>query len=534
MLANPPAGDWLHWRRTYDGQGFSPLDQINQSNAAKLTVAWAKALPAGSNGITPLVHDGVMFINSAGMVLALDVKSGDTLWRYSYDATVTQAGPPVTQPRSMAAFENLLYVPTLDNHVIALDMKTGKPVWDHLIEKTNGLLRTSTGPIIAKGKLIQGTTGCFDNVPAKRGCFIVGLDARTGTELWRFHTIPYGDEPGANSWNGAPLEERIGGGIWGTGTYDPVNNLVYFGVGQSYHIAPLLGGNIADVKRPALFTDSTLALNPDTGKLVWYYQHMARDVWDLDWSFERTIMDLDWKGSRHHVVATMGKLGILDVLDAKTGKYLFSYDLGMQNLVTSIDPKTGHKTTDPKMEPKAGERVDICPFAIGVRNWPALSYDTARGRLYVPAAYSCMAFEWNKGNKGLDILYSPRPRTDADGNNGRFVAIDVAGQKTSWESSFRAPPVSAVLATAGGVVFNGARDREFRAFDSDTGNILWKMKLDNIPAGSPIAFADGGHEYVAITTGGGHANDVTRSSQTPEVESAAKGTTLWVFELSSR
>jgi len=532
MLRNPQPEDWLQWRRTDDGNGFSPLGQITRSNVDRMSVAWAKALPAGTNAITPLVHDGVMFINSAGTVMALDVSNGDVLWRYTRAAEVTPIGPPVSQSKAMAIFEDLLFIPYLDNHIVALNIRTGAVAWERLVEKTKGDLRMTSAPIVVRGKLIIGTAGCIRAI-SPRGCFIVGLNARTGAELWRFHTVPLNKEPGADTWNGVAADKRIGGGVWTAGTYDPATRLVFFGTGQTYHIESLMlpNGKVSRANS-GLYTDTTLALDPDTGKLVWHYQHMARDVWDLDWSFERMLFDISYNGSKLRVVATMGKLGILDVLDARTGKYLFSYDVGMQNLVTGIDPHTGRKITDPEKDPRPNRPVDICPFSIGVRNWPATSYDPTRGLLYVPLGDSCMELTWNKG-PDLDIAYSPRPHADADGNNGRVTAIDIAGKRERWTTRYRAPVISAVLATAGGIVFEGGRDREFRALDSETGKIMWKMRLDNIPAGSPISFADEGVQYVAITTGGGHPNDITRASQTPEIEQAAKGTTLWVFKLPS-
>lgn len=529
-LRNPPPGDWLQWRRTDDGNGFSPLCQIDKANVGRLSLAWAKALPPGTNEITPLVHNGVMFIDSSNTIFALDIKTGETLWRYFHPEEITMFGPPVSQPRSLAIFEDRLYVPTLDNHIIALNIHSGAVLWDRLVQKTDGSLRMSAGPIVVHGKVIQGTAGCFI-VTSSRGCFIVALDARTGSELWRFYTIPLNREPGADTWNGAPVDERSGAGVWTAGTYDPSTNLVYFGTGQTYHIGSLMlpDGKVTRANS-GLYTDTTLALNPDTGKLVWYYQHMARDVWDLDWSFERLLFDIQYKGTRRRVVATMGKLGILDVLDARSGKYLFSYDVGMQNLVKRIDPRTGRKVTDLEMEPRPDRAVHLCPFAIGVRNWPATSYDPTRGLLYVPLGDSCMELAWNKGAK-LDITYGPRPHTDARGNNGRFTAIAVAGRREQWTTRYRSTVISAALATAGGIVFEGGRDRQFQALDSDTGKLLWRMHLDNIPSGSAISFSDDGTQYVSITTGGGNPDDATRASETPEVEPAAEGTTLWVFKL---
>jgi alcohol dehydrogenase (cytochrome c) len=530
MLRQPPAEDWLSWRRTDDGLGFSPLSQINRQNVSGLTVGWSLALPSGTNEISPLVHDGVLFVNSNGTVLALEAATGDTLWAFSRQATVLQMGPPVTQPRYMAIFEDRLYVPTSDNHLIALDIHTGKVVWDHMITGFQRTLRITGGPIVVHGKVIQGMAGC-GGIGEPGGCFIVALDAKTGAELWRFRTIPRPGEPDGDTWNGAPLNLRFGASIWTAGTYDPENNLVYFGTGQTYHIAALM---LPDpTRRPAnsgLYTDTTLALNPDTGKLVWHFQHMARDVWDYDWAFERMITTLPIDGHPRKVVMTMGKLGILDVLDAKTGKYIFSHDLGIQTLVTAIDPVTGWKTTDPALEPDSKQPKLICPHSIGVRNWNSTSYDPATQLLYVAASLGCMDLTWLRGEL-FDITYGLKPNSNGEANYGGVVAINLANRKIEWWRKQRATEASSALGMAGGLVFEGGHDRYFRASDSATGKVLWQVRLDSAPSATPISFAANGVQYVAITSGGGNPMEVTRQPLTPEIGPTKQATTLWVFKL---
>ncbi len=363
MLRQPPAADWLNWRRSDDGFGYSPLTQINGTNAERLQLAWSLSLPAGTNQITPLVHDGVMFVNSFGTVQAIDASTGDVLWKFvRVAAAVTPAGPPTTQPRSLAIYGTTLFVPTLDNHLLALDARTGELRWDHLIEESGGVLRLTGGPMVVHGKVIQGVSGC-SGAGYAGGCFILALDAETGKELWRFNTIARPGLAGGDTWNDAPMAQRFGGSVWLAGTYDAALNLVYFGTGQTYHIAPLMKANAnREASSDALYTDTTLALNPDSGELVWHYQHHGREVWDLDWAFERTIVTLPTAQGPTKAVVTFGKLGILDALDARTGRYLFSHDMGLQNLVTAIDARTGHKTTDPKLEPEVGKAKNGVPF----------------------------------------------------------------------------------------------------------------------------------------------------------------------------
>jgi alcohol dehydrogenase (cytochrome c) len=363
MLTKPPDGEWLSWRRTYDAFGFSPLEMINRSNVSELRVAWSWSLPNGPNEATPLVHDGVMFVHSYGdKVQALDAATGDLLWQYSRRLP---KGVAPSVKRSISLFGTRLYVPTSDVHVVALDMKTGGVIWDQAVADPKAGYRMTGGPLVARGKVMVGTTG-----RAEGGNIVVALDAETGKEAWRFYTIARPDEHGGNSWNGLPLEKRNGGSVWIPGSYDPVQNLAFFAAGNTYDTGPLRTPvNQAGVTNDALYLDSTLAFNPDTGRLAWYFQHQANGQWDLDWAFERMVVQLPVNGDTRSVVVTAGKQMIFDIVETETGKYLSSIDLGLQNLVTSIDPKTGAKTNDPSLLPGDGKTKMVCPHVSGGRGW---------------------------------------------------------------------------------------------------------------------------------------------------------------------
>jgi alcohol dehydrogenase (cytochrome c) len=525
MLKDPPPGSWLAFRGAFDAHGFSPLSQIKRDNVAKLQVAWSWALAAGHNQIEPLVHEGIMFVASNGTVQALDAATGDLMWQYSGQ------GSSGDVRRNIAISGDRIFLPD-GGRIIALDMHTGTLVWEHNVIAPEDQVRFGAGPLAAKGKIIVPVTGC--SAPYPGGCYVVAFDAGTGEEAWRFNVIARPGQPGGNSWNGLPVDHRFGGSVWVTPTYDPDLDLIYFGTAQTYAVGGLLtGASGKPGASDALYTDSTIALRPETGQLAWYYQHLKRDVWDLDWVFERILATLKIDGKPRRVVIGSGKLGIFDVLDATSGAYLLSYDVGMQNLVSAIDPKSGDKTIAPGFEPKPNVKQYLCPSSMGFRNWLSGAFDAGAGVVYIPLADSCMQYEWTPNEEvgARDIQISPSIRQDSDGNFGRVQAFNLLQKKRLWEVRRRPFPSSAILATAGGLLFEGSRDRFFRASDNRTGEVLWKMRLDGAPSAFPITYSVNGIQYVAVTTGGGNPFDAVLGSMTPEIATGKGGTTLWVFRL---
>jgi alcohol dehydrogenase (cytochrome c) len=530
MLRNPAVGDWLTWRRTPEDGGFSPLTRINRNNVDRLSLVWSWALPNGPNEGTPIVHDGVMFIYGYGdVVQALNAVTGDLLWQY------TRRLPKSVQPsfkKSIAILGRHVFMATSDIHIVALDVRTGDVTWDTpLIPADQPGYWIDGGPLVAKGKVIVGTTGL-----APGGNYIVALDAETGKEAWRFGTVPKPGEPGGNSWNGEPWEKRTGGAVWNPGSYDPETNLVFFGPSATYDTAPLRD-RIKDPKvtNDALFTNATLAINPDTGKLAWYYEHFPNDQWDLDWAFERQIFDMVVNGSVKRVVVTAGKIGIFDILEAKTGKYLFSMDLGYQTLVKSIDPKTGFKLIDrARMTPGDGTSKYLCPHSEGGKNWVPDAYNPDTKLIFVPLVESCMDLApVAPGENGLmttGVRLSLRPPPNSDGNYGRLEAINLETRKSVWVHRQRANSTTGVLDTAGGIVFAGYADRGFSAFDDMTGKELWHTRLTDVPNSNSITYAVDGKQYVAVVAanGGNHARLFMRI--TPEIKNPAnRSGSVFVF-----
>lgn len=536
-LRHPQDGDWLTWRRTYASLGFSPLRQINRGNVNALREAWAWVLPASPDEITPLVHDGILFIKSANTVQALDGRTGDLLWQYVRPLPAVLHNGSANIVKNLAIYQDLLFAPTADGHIVALNVKTGSVVWDQDVLGPEGRahhLRLDGGPIVAKGKVMMGASGCND-YPG--GCFIVGLDANNGTEAWRFNTIARPGQPGGDSWNGAPVNQRFGGSVWTSGSFDPDLGLVYFGIGQTYDTATLLEphAQAAGDSNDGLYTDSTVALDPDSGKLVWYYQHMNRDVWDLDWAFDQVLVTLPVDGKPTKLVVTGGKIMIFDAVDRANGKYEFSKDLGLQTLVSAIDPKTGKKIIDLALDPQANVTKHFCPHSGGGRNWPATSFDPASMILYVPLYESCQDFTWiprgasETAVGGSDMHFVLHPRPNSDGDIGRLEAINLETKKVAWIYRQRAAMSSSTLVTAGGLVFAGSRDRRFHAFDAANGKILWQRTLGASLSSTPITYSAGGEQYVAVVAGNG--GPVAWPQLTPEIANPSGGTTLWVFAL---
>jgi alcohol dehydrogenase (cytochrome c) len=528
MLAEPPADDWLTWRRTWDGRGFSPLTQIDKRNVGELQLAWSLALPAGPNAAPPLVHDGVLYVHAYGdHVQALDAATGDELWHY---ARVLGNGP-VAVKRNMALYGDKLYVGTSDVHVVALDTATGRVVWDTPLTEPGSGFGLTGGPLVAEGIVMQGING-----QAPGGAYIVGLDADSGAEVWRFYSIARPDEPGGNSWNGLPLEERSGGSVWTAGAYDVESGLAFFGPAPTYDTGPLRDPiGRAGISNEALYTNSTVALEPKTGKLAWYFQHVPNDQWDFDWAFERQIVDLETEQGTERVIVTAGKEAIYDALDLD-GNYLFSIDLGLQNFITGIDPVTGAKTIDPSLIPSREQAIIVCPHAGGAKSWIPASLNPTRNVLYVPLVESCMDLTPvpldQRGSLSTGVSWTIRPTLTSDGRYGRIQAIDLDTRSTIWTTRQRAPQTTGTLATAGGLVFAGALDRWFSAYDADTGEVLWRARLGDVPSAAPISYGVGGRQYVALVVGYGTAQARTFPMLTPEIDlPITRSSAVWVFAL---
>jgi alcohol dehydrogenase (cytochrome c) len=510
----------------YDRKSYSPLKQINKSNVKRLVPIWNTSVMNDQGELAaPTIYNGVMYVINGKWTFAIDVETGRQIWR-----TPVRLEQGITRAafhRGVATIYNgKIYRVTVDNHLLALDMKTGEELWNQKFADSKQGYYATGGPIVANGVLISGVAG---GESTTRG-FLDGWDPATGNKLWRRYTIPAPGEPGSETWpKNSDAWSQGGGPTWRSGSYDPELDLVYWGTGNAEPYDPRPRENL-----DSLFTNSVLAIRPKTGEVACYFQYTPNDVYDVDATDEQVLADIQVGGQLRKVMIQANKNGFLYVLDRTNCKLIAAHPFVKVNWATHIDMATGRPVlTDIQKRFLAGEEVEI---------WPS------RGTNAVPIAFNpntglIYASAWNVPR--IQKLAPPRPTViggTTTGVNSRFPGDpapgDVLGYFTAinpltgdkkWEVPLTGVPSSSgMLATGGGLVFTGKLTGEFIALDEDTGKTLWQFQTGSSVNSTAITYTHKGRQYVTISSGlGGTLATRYASSKMPT------GGSVWTFALMS-
>jgi len=503
LNADRDAANWLMYNRTYSGWRYSPLDQVTTANVKKLVPKFIFAGgTVGDQQTTPIVNDGLMFTTSTALafnrVHALNAVTGEPLWRHErrIPEDVGALVRVIPHNRGVALHKDRVIFGTLDAHLVALEAKTGKPVWDTTIADYADGYFVSQAPFVVKGKVIVGIAGPGEMGP--RG-FVEAFDAETGKSLWRWYSIPAAGEPGSETW--AADTWKIGGGaVWHAGTYDPATNLLYFGTGNP---APW----IADMRRgDNLYTMSAVALDLDTGKLKWYHQYLANEPWDFDTVAEHHVIDVVRNGQTHKALVQANKLGYVYTLDRVTGKFLSAAPFIKSLTWGGPDPVTGKGIENPGLRPTmGGPPVEVCPSLLGGTGWQPKVFNPKTAYLYIPSNEFCMKYAYVSDltyKKGQLFTGVTTEHFSKNEQAGVLRAFDVNQNKIVWEWSNRTPLISHTLTTAGDLVFQGTAEGKVVAVNAKDGQELWSFNLGTPQSGGIISYAVDGKQYIAVAAGG--------------------------------
>lgn len=524
MLLNPGYDDWLMYSRTYDNHRYSPLQQINRDNVNRLKLVWSHDMHAGTQENIPLVYQGVMYVaNPHAIVQAVDASNGQLLWEYKRKLPddLDQYIRGIGRARTLAIYGSSIYYASPDGYLLAIDASTGKLRWETRAHDYKTSTQHTTGPMIVNGNVLTGRN-CGDT---RTNCFIAAHDAENGKEIWKFFVTAGEGDPGGDTWADMPTDLRLAS-PWGLpGGFDEKRNLVFWGTANpSPHtrIKRHDGNPFAvPLTTPAeLFSNSTLALNPDTGELVWYYQHLPGDDWDADHTHERILFrsafdpdpkNVKWinstieRGEQRDMVVSVAESGGVWVNDRSTGEFLwampFPYDTA-DFLIDDIDARSGAVSISrDKVLTRDGQEQTTC-YQNTRSYWP-IAYHPDKNALYVPYHDACNTRVGDiSTNNGHTRTTHPRAGSDPNAFSG-LAKVDMTTGSIQHLHTQRVPGNGAVLLTAGDLLFWGDMSGSFYAIDSEAGEILWDAKVAGIIQTSTITYAVNGTQYVAILTGDG-------------------------------
>ena len=534
MLRSPDAGDWLMIRRTYDGWGYSPLDQIAAANVSRLQLVW-KMETSATNGheAPPIVNRGIMFVATPGnQVIAVQAASGRVLWRYKRplpdDVVLLH---PTT--RGVALYENKVFLAANEGVLVALDARTGHELWTTVVEdNTNGYYMT-LAPLVVDGKVMVSASGGEYGV---RG-FVAAFDASSGKQLWRTYSVPAPGEPGSDTWPRGDQWKNGGGPMWVTGNYDPETKLAFWGTGN--------GGPWMGDQRPGdnLYTASTLAIDVATGAIKGHFQYHPNDSWDWDEVSPPLLVDYQRNGRTVKGLVDVARDGYLWFLERSADRIGFvdGVPFVKQNVFRSLDPKTGRPDVDPNRRPGTGKQAEFCPSHWGGKNWPPAAFSPRTRMIYIPANENLctsmvgrqVAFVAGKPYTGATSTLLLAEGAD---HVGEVQAWNVDTGKRAWTHTFaKSANWGPMLATAGGLVFSGGtNDRKFRAFDAANGTMLWEFTATSGVIGPASSFSVDGQQYIAVQSGWGidaRAMQNRLIKLMPGLPDVPEGGAVWVFAL---
>ena len=536
------AQSWPVYGGDNGNQRFSQGSQITPANVSKLNVKWALQLGSNrSQESSPILVGDTLYVTSSfgpKNVFAVNAKTGEVRWKWSPEMPkgVEQYACCDVNNRGVAYNDGKIFVGRLDAKVTALDAKSGKEMWTQtVVDYTQGSVITSP-PVVAKNVIITGFGGGEYGV---RGA-LVALDQATGKEVWRTHTVPVGNEKNADTWKG-DTGKTGGGTAWNVGSYDPKLNLVYYGTSNPGPWTAIVRGNdSSDIgKFTNLYTASVIAMNPDTGNIVWHYQFTPHDAWDYDGVNELVFADLPVDGKKVPVIMQANRNGFFYVIDRANGKLISAKNFVPTNWATGIDLKTGMpiEAANNEKRPRLKKWAkDICPNLVGGKNWMPMSYNPKTGLVYIPTMNLCMDLEgiqeeYKRGQFYLGVnfdLDKPGP----GGYLGGLKAWDPVAQKEVWFIKDDLPFNGGTMTTTTGLVFAGDIKGTFRAHHAKTGKELWKFNTGSGISAAPISYTLDGKQYVAVTSG--------RTQSMPAffgkigekmVAASPEGGTLFVFTL---
>jgi alcohol dehydrogenase (cytochrome c) len=495
LLTQPIGKDWFSYNGDYTGRRYSTLDQINTSNASQLRAHWVFHAPnSDSLEVTPVVVDGMMFITSANDAYAVDGQTGRMVWHYSRPVTeglIDDASQH--HNRGVGVWRSRIYMETDNAHLLCLDARSGHLIWDVAYTDGNKNYGATSAPLVVKGKVIVGTSGGDDGV---RG-FVAAYDAETGKEAWRFWTIPAPGEKGSESWPGDMYLHGCGT-TWMPGTFDPELNTIFWGTSNP---CPDFDGDV----RPGddLYTDSVLALDPDNGKLKWYFQFTPHDLYDYDATETPVLIDTVYGGHPRKLLAEANRNGFFYILDRTDGKFLFGTPFAEKlNWAKGLDAQ-GRPIPTGVIPSAEGTRV--CPGFTGATNWYAPSFNPDTRLFYFLVTENCNIYfkKSEKFEEGKVFYATGVKRSPNDDRQRHLVAFQLGSDKPAW----RSPQIglghcsAGTMTTKGGLVFFGDEGQSFEAVDARTGVPLWHFQTGQDFHASPMSYAINGLQYVAIAAG---------------------------------